>query len=245
MNPIIDSLRARRSVRAFEDRPIGEAERSAIIEAALQAPTAGNQVLYAILDIEDPATKAELARLCDDQPFIKEAALVLVFLADCRRWLDCYRAAGAPARNPGPGDLLLACQDAVIAAQNCVVAAESLGIGSCYIGDILERKEEVSALLGLDEYAPPITMLVFGWPTEQQKRREKPARVDSRFIVHKDRYRRLSEAELRAMFADWKGPETDFEAWMKAFCERKYLSDFAKEMSRSAGEYLKPFLPRD
>ena len=36
-------------------------------------------------------------------------------------------------------------------------------------------------------------------------------------------------------------PGRDYEAWMKAFCNRKYNSDFAKEMSRSVGEYWKQF----
>ena len=33
----------------------------------------------------------------------------------------------------------------------------------------------------------------------------------------------------------------DFDAKIKAFCSRKYESDFALELNRSAGEYLKAF----
>ena len=32
-----------------------------------------------------------------------------------------------------------------------------------------------------------------------------------------------------------------FEDWMQAFCQRKYNSDFAREMSRSVRLYLKDF----
>ena len=45
----------------------------------------------------------------------------------------------------------------MIAAQNAVVAAEALGLGSCYIGDIVEHAEEVAALLDL----PPYTCLLY------------------------------------------------------------------------------------
>lgn len=63
--------------------------------------------------------------------------------------------------------MLLAVEDAVIAAQNSVTAAESLGIGSCYIGDVMEHAEEMKGLLSLPAYVYPACMLVFGHPTGQ------------------------------------------------------------------------------
>ena len=93
-NEILKALSARKSVRVFTDRPVTAEERAAILEAAFQAPTAGNQQLYTILDITDQALKERLADLCDHQPFIAKAPLCLVFLADCRRWPRAYRAAG-------------------------------------------------------------------------------------------------------------------------------------------------------
>lgn len=71
---------------------------------------------------------------------------------------------------------MLAVTDTAIAAQNAVTAAESLGIGSCYIGDVMEHCEQQRELLGLPEYVFPCVMLVFGWPTQQQKERPKPQR---------------------------------------------------------------------
>ena len=244
MNAIIQNLHDRKSVRVFENRPVPEEVRAEVIEAALQAPSAGNQTLYTVLDIDEASVKERLAVLCDNQPFIAQAPLVLVFLADCNRWLGAYRTAGADSRKPLVGDLLLACADALIAAQNSVVAAESLGLGSCYIGDILENMEEVTELLGLDSYVMPAAMVVYGYPTQQQVERRKPPRFAPRFIVQKNRYARQSEDELREMFAEREGcimPNFDFDAYIRAFCARKYMSGFSLEMSRSAAEYLKKF----
>jgi len=242
MNEVVQLLLERKSVRAYEEREIAERDRETIFEAALQAPTAGNQVLYTILHITDQNIKNELALTCDNQPFIAKAPLVLVFLADCRRWLDCYRYAGAPCRNPGVGDLMLACADTLIAAQNAVTAAQSLGIGSCYIGDILENKERVEALLHLDRYVFPVTMLVFGYPTEQQKNRKKPKRFDAQYVVQHNTYQPLDEETLRRMHRDQSGdPEYNFDEHIRAFCKRKYMSDFSLEMTRSVQEYLKNF----
>ena len=83
-------------------------------------------------------------------------------------------------------------------------------------------------------------MLVFGWPTDQQKEREKPRRRAMEHIVHENAYRHMDGAELEAMLADNAGPRP-YAEWLKAFCDRKYNSEFSREMSRSAAEYLKAF----
>ena len=238
MNEILQALHRRKSVRVFTDQPITAWQRQMILEAAVQAPTAGNQQLYTILDIQDPRQKAALVKTCDNQPFIAQAKLVLIFCADCRKWYEGFRECGCEPRAPGVGDLLLAVSDANIAAQNAVTAAESLGIGSCYIGDVTENCEAQRQLLGLPRYVFPAAMVVFGYPTEQQLARPKPKRAPLEKIVAIDRYPEQTPEDRRAMFAP---PELDYEEYMHAFCRRKYNSDFSREMTRSVGEYLKDF----
>lgn len=241
MNDIIQSLCDRKSVRVFTQEPVTAEEKALILHCACQAPTAGNQQLYTILDVTDQAEKERLAELCDHQPFIAAAPLVLLFLADCQKWQDAYEAVGCSPRKPGMGDLMLAVSDALIAAQNAVVAAESLGIGSCYIGDVMENKEEMVEFLGLPDYVFPAAMLVFGRPTQQQKEREKPRRRAMKHIVHENSYRRMDAGELQEMLADNAGARP-YSEWLDAFCKRKYNSDFSREMSRSVAEYCKAFL---
>lgn len=240
MNETIRQLNERKSVRVFLDREITAEIKSEILNAACQAPTAGNQQLYTIIDVTDPILKARLAESCDHQPFIASAKMVLIFCADCKKWYNAFQAAGCEPRRPGVGDLLLAVSDANIAAQNAVTAAESLGIGSCYIGDVMENCEEQRALLNLPQYVFPAAMLVFGYPTDQQKERPKPLRANMKHIVHENTYREMEESELRDLFAI-RSDKMSYEDYMKAFCERKYNSDFSKEMSRSVGEYLMQF----
>ena len=238
MNETIRQLFDRKSVRVFTDQPITPTEKQLILEAATQAPTPGNQQLYTILDITDQAIKEKLVSSCDDQPFIAEAQLVLVFCADCLKWYNAFLSAGCGPRDPGVGDLMLAVSDANIAAQNAVVAAQSMGIGSCYLGDIMENYELQKEILQIPRYVFPCAMLVFGYPTEQQKERAKPERVDMKYIVHENRYQRMDAEQLADMLKD-KAPEGKYEDWMSAFCKRKYNSDFAREMTRSVAEYLK------
>ena len=57
-NPTLDALCARKSVRVFTEEPVPQAVKNALFQAAMQAPTAGNQMLYTILDITDAAKQA-------------------------------------------------------------------------------------------------------------------------------------------------------------------------------------------
>ena len=184
MNEVIRQLHARKSVRAFEDRPIPPDHKREILNAAMAAPTAGNQQMYTILDITDEELKRRLSETCDHQPFIAKAAMVLIFCADFQKWYDAFREGGCEPRRPAVGDLMLAVSDANIAAQNAVVAAQSLGVGSCYIGDVMENCEIHRELMHLPEYVFPAAMLVFGYPTQQQIDRPKPPRCPLDSIVH-------------------------------------------------------------
>ena len=237
MNEITRCLKSRKSVRVFREREIDEAIKEEILLCAVNAPTAGNQQLYTILDIRNKELLERLSVTCDNQPFIADSKFTLIFCADFRKWYDAFVYAGCEPRHPGEGDLMLAVNDALIAAQNAVCAAESFRLGSCYIGDIMENCEVHREMLCLPEYVFPVAMLVFGYPTEGQLKREKPERADMKHIVHRDTYRTMEKDELQELFGI-KAKEKSYEDWMKAFCNRKYNSDFAREMSRSVAKYI-------
>ena len=73
-------------------------------------------------------------------------------------------------------------------------------------------------------------MLVFGYPTQQQKERKQTTRFAKSSIVFENRYHELSEEELLEMMPNDR---------TKAFYNRKYVSDFAQEMVRSTKEIYK------
>lgn len=235
-NEVLKQLKERKSVRVFEKREVSAEVKNEILASAFEAPTAGNMMLYTVIDVTDSKMKERLSVLCDNQPFIAKAPLVFVFTADYDKWYKMFNAAGLSPRKPGPGDLLLACSDAIIAAQNTVTAAQSLGLGSCYIGDILENCEKVRDLLSLPQYTLPAVMVVYGYPTQQQKDRVKPRRFDPKHIVHENSYREMQPEELLSMYG-----ETGSKESLEAFCKRKYMSDFTLEMNRSVSEHLKNF----
>lgn len=242
MNEIIKSLKSRKSVRAYEDKPISKEDRDAIINAALEAPTAGNMTLYTILDITDQNLKDTLSITCDNQPFIAKAPLVLVFCADYYRWFEIFKKHVDEVRKLSYGDLLLANADALIAAQNAVVAAESLGIGSCYIGDITENFEKHKEILSLPDYVIPACMLCFGYPTQQQTTRKKPPRFKADDIVFNNTYDKSRAQNMEHMLSQRQNiPPSQIGEYINKFCQRKHNSDFSIEMSRSCKAMIDAF----
>ena len=245
MNEVLRQLHERKSVRVYAERPVEPEVKRAILEAAIQAPTAGNMALYTILDITDPEKKALLAKSCDDQPFIAKAPMVLIFCADYRRWYDVFCKYVDDVRKPDMGDLLLAEADALIAAQNAVVAAHSLGLGSCYIGDITENYEYHKKLLNLPKYVVPAAMLCFGYPTQQQLRRPKPPRHPVEALVHENGYDMEKAAQMPQMLENQQGKSGEALAdYIRRFCQRKWNSDFSVEMSRSCAEMVRDWCER-
>ena len=129
---------------------------------------------------------------------------------------------------------MLAVSDANIAAQNAVVAAQSLGLGSCYIGDITENFEYHQRLLNLPQYVVPAAMLCIGYPTAQQQAREKPHRFETSDLVHENGYDEEKAAAMPRMLAAQWGLEGDaLDERLRRFRLRKWDSAFSEEMSRS------------
>ncbi len=140
---------------------------------------------------------------------------------------------------------MLAACDALIAAQTAVIAAESLGVGSCYIGDILEKYEFHRELFNLPDYAMPIALICFGYPTSAQQARVQTTRFDQRFVVFENCYQRLSASDFAAMYHTQqaqllrrKTKPADIENFGQAVYFRKFAADYSIEMSRSVRAML-------
>lgn len=259
MNDTIKLLMSRHSVRAYEPDSVTNEEKDMILKAAFRAPTAGNMMLYSIIEISDQTLKEKLSETCDHQPFIAKAPLVLMFLADYQRWYDYFihsgtqeacRKTGKEFLAPEEGDMMLACCDALIAAQTAVIAAELLGIGSCYIGDILEQYETHRDLLDLPRYVLPITMVCFGKPASVEKKGAWQLRYDRKFILHENRYQRLQAGDVDEMERPLREayyPSGKFPAGSENMAQhnynRKFSADFSIEMRRSVRKMLDNWKP--
>jgi FMN reductase (NADPH) len=219
----------------------------------MRAPTAGNMMFYSIIQVIDQKKKEMLVKTCDNQPHIAKAPLVLIFLADMQRWWDYFQFSnvfdlckerGIKFETPQESDLLLACCDALIAAQNTVITAESLGIGSCYIGDIMENIETHRKMFNLPRWVFPITMVCFGYPKGNKDKIPLKDRFPKKFIHFIDSYNRLNKENFNEMFHN---VNRDFNIkYAKNLGQQFYFgksgANFSKEMRRSVKVALKDWI---
>ena len=250
-NAVLECIERRSSTRQFrDDIAITDEQRGAVLHAASRAPSAGAMMMYSIIDIREQATRDRLAVLCDNQPMIAKAPWALVFVVDYCKWIDLFEhvgclseefaaESGRDARpHPGLGDFGIAAQDAIIAAQNATIAAEAVGLGSCYIGDIIENAEEVRALLDLPGHTVPLGMLILGVPKKRRPATPHPT-VN---LVMKERYRRADAAtmdeQVEEMDAMFRPHATEAGARVRDIYTRKHTSPFMAEMSRSMAYWL-------
>ena len=256
INEVIKVLNNRCTVRAYKPKPLTQEEIDTIIHGAMRAPTAGNMMFYSILEVKDQIMKEKLVKTCDNQPHIAKAPLVLIFLADMQRWYDFYHVSSVPElcvnknliyRTPEESDLLLACCDALIAAQNAVITAESLGIGSCYIADIIEHIEIHREMFYLPKWVFPIAMLCFGYPKQDPSKRILKQRFPKKFIHFINSYRRLDKEDFAEMFRNYE-KETlaeNAENLGQDYYLQKTGSAFSQEMSRSVKVALRDWIKKE
>ena len=248
----LEVIERRSSTRQFaKDAQISDEQRTAVLHAASRAPSAGAMMMYSIIDVREQATRERLAVLCDNQPMIAQAPWALIFVVDYCKWIDLFehigcftdefvqRAGKRPRRAPGLGEFAIAAQDAVIAAQNAVIAAEAVGLGSCYIGDVVENAEEMRELLGLPAHTVPLSMLILGVPAKERPATPHP--VEN--LVMPERYRRADAATLDAQVAEMDAMFRPHAVRAGERAEdiytRKHTSDFMAEMGRSMELWLK------
>ncbi|MEI6858028.1 nitroreductase family protein [Psychrilyobacter sp.] len=246
MNETLKTINNRVSLRYYDKKKISTEHMNKIIESAINAPTAGNMVMYSIIHIQNKETMKKLAISCDSQPFIGTASDILIFVADFNKWNTYYKNEGVyqnKGRRPRNAEMLLAFEDTMIASENSVIAGESLGIGSCYIGDILENYKYHKELLNLPDYTIPLGMLTFGYYPENYKR-VKRERFNREFIVFDEKYKKLDKAELKTMF---ESKEKEFSSktsnegkvFVEEFYNRKTNSDFMENFERSVDQWFK------
>jgi nitroreductase len=152
---LFETIQYRRSVRAYRAQPVEPEKLQAVLQAANQAPSAGNLQAYRMLLVRDETSKRSLARAALDQGFLTQAPVVLVFCTDPRR---------SRRRYGERGETLYALQDATIAAAYAQLVATALGLATCWVGAFDEPA--VSKILHLPEELRPVILLPLGYPAE-------------------------------------------------------------------------------
>lgn len=148
-----NSIQTRISVRLYKQQPIEQEKIDAILQAAILAPSAKNfQPWRFVVVQQDKALIQGIADLMQHSKFVRNADCLICVFLDKDNGFDYVKD----------------CQSIGACIQNMLLTATSLGIGSCWIGEILDRQAEVKELLQVDSNRYDLMAIIsLGYPLRQ------------------------------------------------------------------------------
>jgi nitroreductase len=172
--------------RGFLDQEVEPALLRLLCACALSAPSKSDLQQADILVVDDPAQRQALIALMPEMPWLSDAPVLMVFLADGNRTPQLARMRGKPFPNDHLDLMFNAAVDGAIVMTTFMRAATAVGLGCCPLSAIRDHADRVSDVLGLPQRVFPVAGMCAGWPA-------KPGQITPRLgletTLHQDRYR--------------------------------------------------------
>ncbi len=150
----IDALMTRRSIRKYTDKPLPEGAITRAIEAAMAAPSAGNQQAWHFIVVEDKGTLRRIAEINPNAKMAADAQAGVLFIGD--------------PSSERFGVFLQ--QDLGACIENFLLAIHAQGLGAVWTGIYPreQRTEDFREFFGVPEELIPIAFVPVGWPGEDK-----------------------------------------------------------------------------
>lgn len=204
---MLDLANNHRSIRSYTDQPVDDALLNDLLMAGLRSSSSGNMQTWSVVVTKDATQKQKLFEAHSRQPMVLQAPVVLTFCADLFRMREWVRVNDSKQSFDDLLGFLVGALDATIAAQTICLAAESHELGICYMGTTWFSPDKLIDILDLPKYVFPVTTIVLGHPAENPAVRD---RLPLDLVVHKERYKRLNDDEIRSTHA-----ERERNAWAR------------------------------
>mgnify|MGYP000507017310 FL=1 len=155
---LYDAIKARYSVRAYQNRPVEQEKIDRIMEAARLAPSASNRQPWKFILVRDADTREKLVSICHNQEFVSQAPIVIVGVGlSPNRIMSC----------DVPSDPV----DLAIAMEHIALAAAAEGLGTCWIGSFDQNR--IRELLGIPDNLKVVQVMTLGYPADEPKYRDR------------------------------------------------------------------------
>ena len=160
---VYECLRDRRTVRHFKPEPVPEATLTRILNAARWAPSSRNQQPWHLVVIKNRETLAQIGQIAGTGSFVADAPLAIALLME---------SADQPQMDGGR------------ALQQMEIMAWSEGLGTCFVTLREDEREKVAGLLDIPADLVLITILPFGFRSEDFQGRGVPRKPLSEMVHH-------------------------------------------------------------
>ncbi|WP_028974207.1 NADPH-dependent oxidoreductase [Spirochaeta cellobiosiphila] len=186
MNSTIDTIKNHRSIRSYTDQAVDDKMIDEILAAAQAMPNSINAQQTSVIVVKNLETRKKLAELSGGNPWIVEAPVFLVFIADFYKTdLSVTKNQATQVIHESIEGTVVGAVDAGLNLGGAIVAAESLGLGIVPIGGIRRNPQGVIDLLNLPEKTFPLCGLAIGHPKGSS---DKKPRLPMRTFRHDEVY---------------------------------------------------------
>lgn len=151
----LESIFARRSIRAYTGEPVSREAITQILEAGMAAPSSNNRKPWHFVVVRDRETLAKLAEAHPHGKMLSSAAAAIAVCGDTTVAPDFW------------------VQDCAAATENMLIAVAALGLGAVWLGGH-PREDRVAAIraaLGIPEHAGVLCLISIGHPGEKKEAR--------------------------------------------------------------------------
>ena len=167
----MEIIKARKSIRAYQDKPLPKKVIKDILEAAKFAPTARNmqELEYKVI-----TSKTLISKLTEGLAAVfQKEGLPLKGPPGAKP--DFFYGAPILIIITAPKDNMWASADAGLAAQNILLYATSIDLGSCFIGRAkhIERDKNLLKMLHIADDMNIVAGVICGYPAENPEPKEK------------------------------------------------------------------------
>lgn len=232
MSHVYDVVSKHRSIRKYKDQPVKEDDLQKILRAVQFAPTSVNGQQISVIVIQERATREKLAEWTGGQPWIAEAPVFLLFVADFSRVAMALEREGLPFANMESIEAtMVGCVDAGIGFANAMNVAEDLGYGIVPIGAVRRAPDEIIDLLKLPRYVYPVLGMCVGVPDQDP---EMKPRLPQELFVHRETYRPADPERL-----------AEYNRTVRAYMDRRTGGKDVRDWSEGvAAVYRQVYFPK-
>jgi len=158
MNPALETIFKRRSIRKYTDQTVEPEKLEFLLQAAMAAPSAMNCKPWEFVVITDPEKLTQFRKRLIFGNRNAPAAIVVC---------------GNPSLSANPAARLFWVQDCSLAGENILIAAAGLGLGTVWVGvhPVVEFVRIVREIAGLPKHITPLGLIYIGYPAEEKAAR--------------------------------------------------------------------------
>lgn len=166
----MEAILSRRSIRKYTTQPVPDEVIKELLEAAMSAPSAGNEQAWQFVVIKDRGILDQIPNYHPYSRMVKQASVAILVCGD----LKSEKHKGYWV------------QDCSAATENLLISVEAKGLGAVWLG-VYPREDRVNGLrelLGLPEHVVPLSLIPIGYKGEEKP----PANRYDPSRVHRDRW---------------------------------------------------------